>query len=279
MPNFPLATIPATEARTLQSALTGQDYLISVALPFHYEEHPDKAYPVIYVLDANLFFGMVVDMVRAMNVRVSFCNELPDAIIVGIGYPAGGSLAERHAQVMHWRMRDFLPLADEEAEKFMQATFPVSTRVASGGAPPFLQFIHQELMPLIESHYRVDSANRTLLGHSWGGSLALYALFQQPHLFQRYVVVSPDLPHGQGLILEAEQKYAEQHRQLPVRLYLAYGEPEVTDYERPYLERFVTALKSRAYADFALTYELIPKLTHCAVVAPAYVAGLVTVFA
>jgi hypothetical protein len=36
---------------------------------------------VIYVLDANLYFGLVVDMVRAMNIRVDFCNELPDAVV------------------------------------------------------------------------------------------------------------------------------------------------------------------------------------------------------
>ena len=115
MAHFPLATIPATEVRLLQSTAVDQEYLVSVALPFNYAEHPDKTYPVIYVLDANLFFGMVVEMVRVMNVRVPFCNELPDAIIIGIGYPVSGSLAESHAQVMHLRMRDFLPVRSEGA--------------------------------------------------------------------------------------------------------------------------------------------------------------------
>jgi predicted alpha/beta superfamily hydrolase len=78
MKNFPLATLPATEVRILHSTAVNQDYLISVALPFHYVERPDKTYPVIYVLDANLHFGIVVDMVRVMNYRVPFCNELPD---------------------------------------------------------------------------------------------------------------------------------------------------------------------------------------------------------
>lgn len=71
--------------RVLHSAVANQDYLISVALPFGDMDHPDKTYPAIYVLDANLYFGMVVDIVRIMNIRVPFCNELPDASIVGIG--------------------------------------------------------------------------------------------------------------------------------------------------------------------------------------------------
>ena len=136
MTRFPLASLPATEARSLHSAAVSQDYRLSVALPFHYEDRPDRTYPVIYVLDADLFFGMVVEMVRAMNIRVPFCNELPDALIVGIGYPTSGSLAERHAQVMHLRMRDFLPTRDEGAEQFIHETFPVEVRVASGGAGP-----------------------------------------------------------------------------------------------------------------------------------------------
>jgi hypothetical protein len=66
---------------------------------------------------------------------------------------------------------------------------------------------------------------------------------------------------------------------LAVCLYLAYGEPEINDYERPFLERFMPALEGRQYAGLKLTYQSIPNCTHCAVVAPAFQAGLVTVFA
>lgn len=272
MSNFPLASIPATEVRTFRSLAVDQEYLISIALPFHYHEHPEKAYPVIYVLDANLFFGMVVEMVRAMNVRVPFCNELPDAIIVGIGYPANGSLAEIHAQVMHLRMRDLTTVRDEGAEKFIQEHFPVPHSATSGGATGFLQFIRQELVPLIESEYRADVADRTLLGHSWGGLFALYALFHQPDLFQRYVVVSPDLP------FDYEQKYAEQHDSLPVRMYLASGESELDKDGLSSFNSFISTLEGRRYAGFMLTRQIIANCTHCAVVAPAFQAGLVAVF-
>lgn len=278
MTNFPLASIPATEVRTLRSSAVDQEYLISVALPFHYHDYPEKTFPVIYVLDANLFFGMVVETVRAMNIRVPFCNELPDAIIVGIGYPADGSLAEIHAQVMHLRMRDFLPVADEGAERFIQETFPIPNRVASGGAHRFLQFIPQQLVPFIESEYRADAADRTLLGHSWGGLFALYTLFHQPHMFQRHVVVSPDLPYGNGVVLDYERKYAEQHDSLAARLYLAYGELEVDDYQLPFLKPFLSGLESRQYAGLTLIHQTIANCTHCAAVAPAFQAGLMAVF-
>jgi predicted alpha/beta superfamily hydrolase len=272
MADFPLASIPATEVRTLRSSAVDQDYLISVALPFHYTEHPEKRYPVIYVLDANLFFGMVVEMVRAMNVRVPFCNELPDVIIVGIGYPVKGSLAESHAQVMHLRMRDFTPVRDEGAEKFIQENFPIPNPATSGGGARFLQFIYQELIPLIEAEYRAEAADRTLMGHSWGGLFALYTLFHQPNLFQRYVVVSPELTFGY------EQKYAEQHGSLPVHMYLSSGERELNEEELSRFNSFIGALESRNYSGFTLTHQVIADCTHCAVVPPAFQAGLVTVF-
>lgn len=70
MRKFPLATIPATDERIVKALSVDQEYLISVALPYHYHEKPTKTYPVIYVLDGNWYFGMVVDMVRIMNTRV-----------------------------------------------------------------------------------------------------------------------------------------------------------------------------------------------------------------
>lgn len=278
MDRFPPAAILDTEVRTIQSSFAPQVYRISIALPFHYHEKSQQTYPVIYVLDANLYFGMVVEMVRAMNVRVPFCNELPDAIIVGIGYEVNGTLAQSHAEAMHLRMRDFLPRRDEGAEAFIQEMFPVSERVESGDAQQFLQFIQHELIPLIESEYRVDAKDRALLGHSWGGLFALYALFQQPQLFQRYVVASPDLPFGNGMLLDAEQKFAGQYDNLSVRLYVAYGDAELNDYELPFLESFMRNLSGRNYADLKLTQQTFSNCTHCAVVAPAFQAGLGAVF-
>ena len=125
---------------------------------------------------------------------------------------------------------------------------------------------------LVESDYRADTTDRTLLGHSWGGLFALYALFHQPGLFQRYVVVSSDLP------FDYEQKYAERHDSLPVRMYLASGESELNVEGLSSFESFISTLQGRQYAGFTLTQQLIANCTHCAVVAPAFQAGLVAVF-
>lgn len=273
MPPLPLASMPGTEVRILHSVAANQDYHISVALPFGYAEHPDITYPVIYVLDANLYFGMVVDMVRAMNIRVPFCNELPDALIVGIGYPVQGSLTDMLHHVMHLRLRDFMAERNEGGEQFIQEHFPIPQPLVSGNAGPFLDFLTHELIPLIETDYHADPGQRILLGHSWGGDFALYALFKQPQLFQRYVVASAGLDEDAG---RAEQAYATHHESLPVRLHLVTEATSEVDITR--LHAMVNLLERRQYAGFDLTHQIMANVTHCAMVAPAFQAGLVAVF-
>jgi hypothetical protein len=79
-------------------------------------------WPVIFVLDGNMHFNMVVDMVRFMNIRVEFCNELPDALIVGIGYPVTGTLTDMLYHVMHLRMRTSSSVAKRVAKPSCRTT-------------------------------------------------------------------------------------------------------------------------------------------------------------
>jgi uncharacterized protein len=262
------AVLPATEVRVVRSSHTETDYQISVALPYHYDDRSDHVWPVIYVLDANLYFGLVVDMVRAMNIRVEFCNELPDALIVGIGYPVEGSLSTILHEVMHRRLRDFVPDRDPDGEEFIQQNFPVAIPALAGQAAAFWSFLHQELVPLIESEYRADPADRTLLGHSWGGTFAFYTLFREPRVFHRYVIASS------GANPEDEAAYAREHDQLPVRLHVVM---EQSDSEVANLQQFLGVLASRDYGGLEVSHQLLD-CTHCAIVAPAFQAGLVAVF-
>jgi uncharacterized protein len=269
MLNFPQAAIPATHTRVVHSAMANDQYLISIALPFHYEERPDRVWPVIYVLDGNLHFSMVVDMVRFMNIRVEFCDELPDALIVGIGYEVTGTLRDMLHHVMHLRMRDFVLGREESGEAFMQEHFPITAPIPSGNGLGFMQFLRQELIPLIETDYRADPADRTLLGHSMGANFALYTLFHHPDLFQRCVVASFDPA------LDQEQAFAENNDNLPVRLHLIWEGISQQDLAGP--RALVDQLAARRYGGLRMTHETIVG-THCAMVPCAYQSGLVYVF-
>src|SRR5262245_22092578 len=95
----PQATIFHSEARSLTSAIVGQEFSIPVWLPPSYAES-DRAYPVLYVLDANICFGMAADIV----ISLVFGNEIPEVIVVGVGYPV-----QSYREWLTLRARDLTP--------------------------------------------------------------------------------------------------------------------------------------------------------------------------
>jgi pimeloyl-ACP methyl ester carboxylesterase len=80
-------------------------------------------------------------------------------------------------------MRDMTPAA-------VAGFNPPREAARSGGADQFLAFLADELMPYLETNYRVQPM-RVLVGHSLGGLFALYALQKRPSLFTGYLVMEP----------------------------------------------------------------------------------------
>ncbi len=66
----------------------------------------------------------------------------------------------------------------------------------SGGADRFLDFIESELMPFVDENFRT-APHRTLIGHSLGGSLVVYALVERPDLFQAAIAISPAISNDE----------------------------------------------------------------------------------
>ena len=63
---------------------------------------------------------------------------------------------------------------------------------ASGGGDAFLKFLNDELIPHIDRTYRTKPY-RIIVGHSFGGLLALHAFRSAPDMFQAYVAIDPSL--------------------------------------------------------------------------------------
>lgn len=260
------ASIPGTEVRTITAQSNKQEYRISVALPSSYAAHPERSYPTIYLPDAYFYFGMVTELTRVMVL----CEEFPETIVVGIGYPMHEPLAEVTKAVRRLRHRDLSPPVDP---------VEVWEGEPSGGAPAFLTFIQSELIPLIEREYRADAAARVLAGHSAGGVFALYALFHQPDLFAGYSIASPALALGDSqseVTFAYEAAFAEGRTSLPVKLYFGIGglEEQVEDPMDSVFFQFVARLESRKYEGLSLTRHIAENCNHCASTAPTFQAGL-----
>jgi predicted alpha/beta superfamily hydrolase len=236
----PPVTIPNSEQFTLFSAHTQQAYRIYVHLPTGYSTS-DTIYPVMYGLDADIGFGTTAELSAMLPVR----NEMPEIIVVGIAYGA------YPGQEGNNRMRDYTFTT-------VLPDFP-----SSGGADKFFRFLHDELIPVIDSKYRTNLNDRTLSGASLGGLFSLYVLFEHPGIFKRYKISSPSIWWDEGKTFELEKKYAETHTDLPASVFLSVGDVEgIADAWK----KLVQVLEDRNYSSLKLTsmmFEDAPHLTAC----------------
>jgi len=182
---------PVIVARSAQFLLTskvnGRAYRIMVSTPFMFD--PTHAYPVVYVLDANVFFGTVTDAVQFL----SFAKNLTPAIVVGIGYPTD--------DLNVWVKERRLDLTPTSSPKPTDAG-------PSGGGDAFLRVIEEEVKPLIRSRYKIDDARQTLFGMSLGGLAALRSLFRNPTAYSAYIVASPSIWWDDKAVLVDEAAFS-----------------------------------------------------------------------
>jgi predicted alpha/beta superfamily hydrolase len=271
------AAILASEVRMMKSKNTGRNYRISIALPYAYFNSLDKSWPfdkplekwpVVYLTDATWYFGMVTDMVRSM----AWCGATTDAIIVGIGYVQDKDPKEAWRDAAAWRSSDLLPVQLEEYEQ--EESKLHNRKVVTGGAGKFLQFIKQELIPAIESEFKADPKKRILVGHSDGGVFTAFALFEEPGLFENYIVGSPGLVTTG--IFEQEEQFSKRHKKLHAKVHLWVGgsEESINDSRESNMVRFGAILESRKYTGLSLVRQIFANENHCEVIAPGFQAGL-----
>lgn len=161
--------ITGTDVREMRSD-AGRRYQIFTARPL--QPAPAEGYAVIYVLDANIMFGTMVDAARSFARRPYGRPTL----VVGIGYPP-----------------DLDPVKERSFDLTPSLTADPPADAGTGGAEDFLDFIERRLKPDIAARFPVDPANETLFGHSYGGLFTLYALVNEPAAFDNFVAASPSI--------------------------------------------------------------------------------------
>lgn len=233
-------------------------FKISVSLPRGYDNQ-SKSYSVLYVMDGNIFFGLVNDTVRLLE----FGKEIEDLIVVGVGY----ELEENH---MTLRNRDYLPTAHESS-------------IGSGGADKFLGYIATELKPYIESHYRTKENDATLFGDSYSGLFAVYTYFNSNNLFQRFIIGSPSLYWDDKIIFEYEKKSLQLAANFETKMFLSVGaleavlEPKFANMVGN-VEELSHLLKGENHRHLDLTTHIFENETHLSVIPATISRGLREVF-
>lgn len=259
-----------TQVRIFHSDRVRIDYELYVSLPRDYETKSDS-YPVIMILDADYCFAMTYGIVRLLVDH----DELAPAILVGIAYP--GVAKQKQGPIYKLsRTRDYTPSHvendgygyGEQYQKF------------SGGGDHFLDFVTQELAPYLEREFRVRPKDRTIIGYSFGGLLASYALLTRPDLFQRYLIVSPSLWWDGHLLLRLEEEKAPIRKDISARAFFSVGELEDKD-QMPMvkdLKDFVNKLNSRRYPGLHTNVWIATDESHHSVFPGAVMRGIKWIF-
>ncbi|WP_158795846.1 alpha/beta hydrolase [Pedobacter sp. L105] len=217
------------------SKVIGEDYTIYVHFPPGYDT-TKTSYPVLYMTDGD--WNMTVAMNCFRMLRQDYLTNEP--LIVGIGY---GNRTNK-------RSRDLEP---------------------STGAPNFIKFIAQEVMPFIQSKYRVTD-QKALYGYSYGGVFTSYVLFEHPGLFNDIFIGAP----GNGDLTLRADKYFATHKELKGKIFLGAGSYEPGTVSK--IEQFKQYMDQKKLPDLQVLTAVVPSAGHGAALAPVMQSGMKFVY-
>lgn len=224
-----------------ESAAVGRPFHIFVRLPERYEAEPERAWPVVYVLDGDSLFPMLAPA----HLFLTYDERLPDAVVVGVAYGGFGSEVNK-------RGFDFNPPE------------------AGGGADRFSRFLADELLPTVEARWRTDPQRRVLVGQSRGGTYVLYSALTEPDVFWGRIASNPVVEP----ITAVEPRPATRS---DLGVVVVSGErdwPSLLESRRAWLE----AWRPRPRQPWPLHAVDLPGGTHAASVVEAYRAGMLWLF-
>ena len=207
---------PRAMNAVINSEILNEERDLIIYLPDDYYSSENQ-YPVLYLLDGRTHFHHATGAVNFL----SGYDKIPHMIVVSI--------------INLDRNRDFSPVHDESIP-------------TSGGAEKFLGFVSEELIPKLDKDYRTSGFN-VLMGHSFGGTFAVYSLLTKPDVFDAYIAVSPYLLYADNYLVKESAVSLKPYKKNRKYFYMTVGdEPNYFD---P-LEAFSSSLreKTKGTVDF-----------------------------
>src|SRR5690606_30502290 len=118
-----------------------------------------------------------------------------------------------------------------------------------GKGDKFYDFIKAKLVPHIDSIYRTDKTNRTIMGHSFGGYFVLYTLtrrLKDAAIFNNFVAASPSIYYHDYYLIEEVGKSSYMRNTENTKVYLTIGERELHEYPSDDFQRMSEILTDNA---------------------------------
>lgn len=245
-------SIPRSTVVELKDPVSGRTYPLFIKLPKSYNTKREKKYPVIYLTDAWYSFQIVSGATRfPMN-----SGAMEEAIIVGISYSKGSKGASS-------RIRDFTPVEDKR------------WKFNTGEAKKHTQFIHDIVIHHIDNNYRTDMSKKTFVGNSLGGLLGAYILFNQPNIFNHYILGSPSVWFKDNYILSSSVHKSKSQ----IKVYLSVGNLEKPEFGSKYdmvadAEALAKKIKEQSGSSIDLNFSVVENAKHATAFPTTAIQGL-----
>jgi predicted alpha/beta superfamily hydrolase/Flp pilus assembly protein TadD len=206
----------------LHSRIMKEDRLLFVHLPREYAD-TDLKYPVLYLLYVDLY-NYFADA-ATITEKLGTTGETPPLIIIGVANTN--------------RYRDLLPVGIGER----------------GQADRFLKFLRKELIPHVDRTYRTQDF-RILAGPQAGAIFSLYALIEDPQLFQAVIAENPfKNPENAPPLLRKAEDYFKEKTSLRGFLYIHCEKDERAE-DLKYARQLAGLIESAKPAEFRFTMKL-----------------------
>ncbi len=214
-----------------------------VHTPYKYRLRSDR-FPVLVVLDGAAHFAHASAAVD----HLAASGRIPEMIVVGVPNT--------------YRWRDLaMPGASNQGSVL-------------GAADRFLDFLADELLPQIDRTYRTRPY-RALVGHSLGGTFAVYALQNRPEVFNAFIAMSPALQINDESLVKNMAPFLDSHASLQTDLYVTRGDEPFLE---PAISKFINVLTTKAPAGFRVKSTLQKNEGHTSIPYPGVHEGLQQIF-
>jgi predicted alpha/beta superfamily hydrolase len=170
----------------------------------------DSKIPVIYILDGNALFLTATEILWRSSSNSFYQGG---GIVVGIGYQ---DIPTESGSLYSSQRNTDLTLSEHEVHAGL------------GGADAFLDFIGEEVRPLVKKQFKdISIGKEAVFGHSFGGLCVLHALFsKQGGVFDAYFAASPSIWWDSKIVEEAKDFCSRKESEMECSLQLSYGSLE-----------------------------------------------------
>jgi predicted alpha/beta superfamily hydrolase len=273
-------SIQALSHEVLKADSNGVDYDVWTWTPPGYEQS-DQPYPLLILLDGDMFMGGAIDTVALM----SSIGEAQPAIVVGVTTaPPGNHMIQRTidysaevptAEVLAAPLGAAFSFWDMYVHAFAAAGLQFED--GFGGTDQFLSFLTDQLLPQLQRTHRINTNEIGVAGHSSGGDFAVDTLLRKQTPFSKFIVGSFGTDVLEATLAARERAFTEITPKNPLSVFCGYGGGEEEDpYLKPYIERGVALLERLQSYDrdnLTVTIRGFEKETHGSVFSHIFASG------